>query len=80
MRSIALPLARVEPGFDGIDHHGPERDLAVERVLAKSLVKVHRKMNRGLTEALTVFEPDELVSALHVKRANVAQTKRRPTE
>ena len=37
---IALPLARVEPCLDGVDHHRRERNFPIERVLAYPLVVV----------------------------------------
>ncbi len=54
----ALPFATVEPGLDGIDHYGGERDFLIERVLAHALVKLDWEVNRGLAEALTVLGAD----------------------
>jgi len=45
---VALPLSRVEPRANRVDHHGRERDLLIERVLAQALMKINRQMNRRL--------------------------------
>ena len=54
--STALPLSRVEPGLNRVDHHRRERDFLIEGVLAQTLMKIDREMNRGLVAADSTVE------------------------
>jgi len=57
--STALPRSRVEPRLNGIDHHRGDRNFLIEGVLANALVKIDRKVNRSLAEALPVLRTNE---------------------
>jgi len=56
MSAVTLPLSRVEPRLNRVDHHRGERDLLVEGVLADALMKLDRQMNRGLAAAHSAVE------------------------
>ena len=51
----ALPLSRVEPRANRVDHHRRERDFVIEGVLADPLMEIDREVDRRLAEAFAVF-------------------------
>ena len=56
MSAVTLPLSRVKPCANRVDHHRGECDLLIERVLADALVKLDWEMNRGLAAARSAVE------------------------